>query len=384
MIIFEFIEMVVKIPPQSSYALRNAPKELQQKIAGILDDWPKNRKGKSLATYQQAIRYIITKLVSAWEGQWINPKEELNNIILQCKKGHQWQTQSAYIRRGEWCPICGIDSKRASLDSAHALAAKHHSKCLSTSYTNRKTKLKWQCEKGHIWESTMNNAYQLQTWCLQCDAEKKHENLMSEFSLYAGQRGGDCLSIYHNKDGGGTRVKFRCQHDHIWDADITQIRSQKTWCQSCSLKERSKYSLVDLHVFAAKYGGKCLAQEFVSVAEKVEWQCNKGHVWQSSFDMVLNGNWCRRCAYERHRLTIDEMQEIAHSRGGWCLSETYQGITVKLLWECHLGHTWWSAPANVKRGNWCPECAILLRCKSESKKRKYLTNKQGAPRAKIK
>ena len=45
-------------------------------------------------------------------------------------------------------------------------------------------------------------------------------------------------------------------------------------------------------------------------------------------------------------LTIEEMHEIARSRGGTCLSETY--VSSKLRWRCAQGHEWEATPNNVK------------------------------------
>lgn len=56
------------------------------------------------------------------------------------------------------------------------------------------------------------------------------------------------------------------------------------------------------------------------------------------------------------KLTIQEMQEIAKSRDGLCLSTEYRNAVTKLLWQCSKGHTWEAIPHSVKRGSWCPAC----------------------------
>jgi hypothetical protein len=47
-------------------------------------------------------------------------------------------------------------------------------------------------------------------------------------------------------------------------------------------------------------------------------------------------------------------------------------VIVKLQWLCALGHAWWTRPAVVLRGAWCPQCAHLSRTRSETKRRRYL------------
>lgn len=55
--------------------------------------------------------------------------------------------------------------------------------------------------------------------------------------------------------------------------------------------------------------------------------------------------------------TIRDMQELASSRGGQCLSTEYVDTKTKLKWECAFGHEWEATPRLLKAGHWCPECA---------------------------
>lgn len=54
---------------------------------------------------------------------------------------------------------------------------------------------------------------------------------------------------------------------------------------------------------------------------------------------------------------IDDMRELAESRGGQCLSTEFSGIGSKLKWKCGFGHEWEATPVCVTAGHWCPECA---------------------------
>jgi hypothetical protein len=59
---------------------------------------------------------------------------------------------------------------------------------------------------------------------------------------------------------------------------------------------------------------------------------------------------------------LSEMQEIASSRGGKCLSASYVNARTHLKWECSEGHQWGATPDQVKGGrnkvgNWCPKCS---------------------------
>lgn len=71
---------------------------------------------------------------------------------------------------------------------------------------------------------------------------------------------------------------------------------------------------------------------------KLKFRCKDGHEWETLPDVILNGHWCPECAPKlrgkNRRLTIAEMDQIAETRGGHCLSSEYINANTPLLWEC--------------------------------------------------
>ena len=74
---------------------------------------------------------------------------------------------------------------------------------------------------------------------------------------------------------------------------------------------------------------------------------------------VIQGAWCHECSPSKP-LSLDDMIELAESRGGKCLSDEYINAQTHLEWECAEGHSWFAVPNTVKQGTWCPECASGL------------------------
>lgn len=60
----------------------------------------------------------------------------------------------------------------------------------------------------------------------------------------------------------------------------------------------------------------------------------------------------------RQKLKIEDLQQLAKERGGECLSLEYKNCKSKLLWMCNAGHKWSAIADSVRRGTWCPECAV--------------------------
>jgi hypothetical protein len=92
-------------------------------------------------------------------------------IRWQCKEGHEWEAIPANILFGGWCPTCNNKQKGRyrilTITEMHNLAGHNKGLCLSNEYINSKTKLRWQCENGHIFEARPGNV-KSGKWCPIC------------------------------------------------------------------------------------------------------------------------------------------------------------------------------------------------------------------------
>jgi hypothetical protein len=222
----------------------------------------------------------------------------------ECAEGHQWEAIPQNINTlGRWCPTCGrtkSDKKRRkyTLIDMQKLAKSRGGSCLSSTFESVIKKLTWQCSKGHIWEATPHNIKN-GNWCPACARE---------------------------------------------------IRAIK----------RKTHTIEEMEKFAIKKGGRCLSQNFVNVKNNLLWECSKGHQWKANADNIINGGkWCPICSGNQSK-TLEDMQKMAMERGGKCLSDVYKGVNEKLLWECQEGHRWETVPAVILRGGWCSICSSGL------------------------
>jgi len=431
-----------------------------------MQDIAKSRGGKCLST-----EYVNNSTKLEWK----------------CKEGHVWLARPNDIKQGKWCPICGIkrvsDKKRLTIEEMQKISRSRGGTCLSTDYINNRTKLQWECKKGHIWlarPADVKNG----KWCPDCAGVKKLT--IEKMKNIAESKGGKCLSKkYFNSK---TKLQWQCSDGHTWEATPEHIiRGQ--WCSKCNIfigekifrktlecifqkpflkvrpkwlkgnykkpleldayneklklageyngrwhkkkeqKNRDKMKLerckklgivlltvsacknyenivfdiieqCDIHnvtlpnpvcyiyyenlpiysyskikemqEIAEKRGGNCLSTEYIDSRTKLQWQCKEGHVWWALPSCVKYGDWCRICGMKRggkkNRLTIKEMQDIAESRGGKCLSKEYLNNYTKLQWQCKKGHIWWSTPITVKhKKRWCHKCKIKARADKNRK-----------------
>jgi len=297
------------------------------------------------------------------------------HLEWECRKGHRWKAvPQSILHRKSWCPHCA-GLARLTMEHMHAAATKKGGKCLSKEYVNSSTKLLWACEKGHTWKAAPGQVL-IGRWCphYDCRYEKVGRKLrkdIGEIQQLAESRGGKLLSTtYKNRK---TNLKWACEKGHVWYAAASNLKFGKTWCPVCSGKQ--KRTLKDMKAIARSKGGKCLSITYTSMRTTMKWQCKKRHVFETRPAFIVHkGVWCNACREEKRRkYELRKMKELASRKSGKCLSTSYVSLMDKLKWQCKHGHVWETRPLRiVHRGNWCPECSKKLRGRKKTKKHKKL------------
>jgi hypothetical protein len=119
---------------------------------------------------------------------------------------------------------------------------------------------------------------------------------------------------------------------------------------------RKSPMIKELSDIARAKSGKLLSKLYHNNKTKLVWECECGHQWEKRRNHVKSGQWCLSCNGS-HKLTIEEMDQIARERNGLCLSIAYINNRTKLRWRCAKGREWDAAPDMVKQGTWCKICS---------------------------
>lgn len=188
--------------------------------------------------------------------------------------------------------------------------------------------------------------------------ESEHYSI-DDLRTFARAKGGDCLSRTYL--GARDKHRWRCQEGHEWEAAWDSVNNQGSWCPVCCGNVILN-PLERLREAAKRRGGKLVTPTYLGTHSKHRWRCAEGHEWEAQASHVVRGeSWCPYCAGHKIENPIQQLKALAESRGGECLSPEYVTSATKLRWCCAEGHEWEAIPSSVKRGRWCPVCAVKHR-----------------------
>jgi hypothetical protein len=388
--------------------------------------------GKTIFDLQRVARLRNGKCLSkSYKG--IFAKHE-----WQCAGGHKFEAAPTHVlNHGSWCPICNLATKklnpkerRKKLLEMKKLARFKNGQCLSIEYFDRRTHLQWRCQNGHEWLASPESIKSVGTWCPVCAAgvsericravleklfrttfpKKKPAWLLSARKTRLELDGySEDLEIAFEYQGKQHFVESKHFHsgNTIFRQRLADDRRKATLCRKhgvfllqipytiphlgfesyirerlkrhgknqqtnamlnriengkidlSTLNAYSPASLLEMQQLADTHGGKCLSKIYVNNNTKLKWCCKIGHIWESPPASIKSGSWCHKCVgYRQH--TLAEMKTLARKQGGKCLVVEYLGYKTKILWKCAKGHSWKAAPSSIIKGVWCPHCENRL------------------------
>jgi len=292
-------------------------------------------------------------------------------MLWECEKKHQWYASFNSINQGHWCKIC--TRTKHTLDDCKRIAEARGGKCLSEEYVNCNIKMSWECACGYKWEAPFTRIKR-GAWCKKCHNESQKGSTAYSIEYcqdLAESHGGKCLSEKYISFN--TKMLWECEEKHQWSAKFGHIKDGH-WCRTCF--DNSRLTLKDAQILAKKKNIKCLSMECTNSFTSMVWECEYGHVWNSSYTEIRRGSKCSVCEKIKK---LETAQSLAEKKNGKCLSKSYVDPMVKMKWECHCGCIWYASYSFIRTGKWCPECYergvkqntkyTIEQCKEEARKR---------------
>lgn len=333
---------------------------------------PTCSKNKKL-TLEFAKNIAIERKATLVSSEYVNSATKLDWI---CCNGHSFSMKiNAINSRGQWCPYC-------SVWSSEEICRFYFEKLFNMKFT--KIRPSWLVnDRGNKMEldgisENFFDGYKIAfehhgEQHYSKDANITNANYYYNFSL--DQRKKDDLD-----------KKILCLKNNVFLIEIPQLYKRtklenlisliEKECNNFGIKLQPNFSktLIDINELyvmpreksiqldqiieiVENKGGKCLSDHYINSTAKLKIQCKYDHIFFASSNAIKNGRWCSTCS-KRKRLTIEDMQYIAISRNGKCLSENYFNAKSKLKWFCNVcSYIWESTGGSVKNSKtWCPNC----------------------------
>jgi formylmethanofuran dehydrogenase subunit E len=258
-------------------------------------------KKSSLKQYLVKLDFVLSKNEAVWISGEVTAKNSL--LTIACAHGHEFsRTLEAIVESRNFCSACYL-----------------------WKYGYRKTKHQAKLPD----ESETRELLNLQGWELQSPVAQMSRAVTV-----------DCMVC-------GRKL----------EAQLSKLVLGARVCQ-CT-KDKRKQETLRARIFEVTSArlGKLISEVPTLLSDKAEFECSKGHRWNSSVSSILGqGTWCPGCAGNL-KLDIRAIQDVVAARGGKLLSSEYKGVDATYKFQCNLGHTWTNRFSKIKKGQWCPTCS---------------------------
>jgi very-short-patch-repair endonuclease len=196
---------------------------------------------------------------------------------------------------------------------------------------NSHKKFWFDCECGHIFESSLLNINQANNWCPYCSNKKICKNNEC-ISCYNKSFASHPKSIYwSNENNLNPRQVFKCADrknfkfdcnkcQHKLFLNLKNISSKGRWCSYCShqkLCENNDCNMCYNNSFASVERSKYLHDKkinprmlFKSTNKKFEFDCdNCCKVFETQLSDITKGVWCSFCVNKTEQILFDKLNK---------------------------------------------------------------------------
>ncbi|MFP2928859.1 zinc-ribbon domain-containing protein [Pyxidicoccus sp. 3LG] len=243
------------------------------------------------------------------------------------------------------------------LQQARRIALGRGGCCLSETYVNAVTPLRWECANGHAWRAALGDIKK-GTWCPDCSfgvRERLCRRIMEDLlgASFPRARPDWLVNTLGNRmEFDGYNAVLRLAFEHHGEQHYRRLPHFQRRDESLARRRRDDARKVTL---AWRQGVTLVVIPFhIEGALLPSWIAR---------ELRRRGYRGRMRAPDTLRLedpvtdtSLERLRQKARSRGGECLSTAWLGTTAKHRFRCSRGHEWEALAANVLARTWCPGC----------------------------
>jgi hypothetical protein len=271
-------------------------------------------------------------------------------IKYECPNGHRHSISWGHFKEGRRCPECyGNSSPRP--EAVRAAFEVEGYKMVGP-YINNKTKIGFECPKGHHHSITWKN-FRAGKRCAKCiGARFAPPDFKRELEL----EGYKMLSLYRNNR---IPVDIECPKGHKYSITWNNFREGRR-CSRCKDKDNFFYGCIraefDLESVKSAFTseGYEMLTAYVNQEEKIKYRCPSGHLGLISWSSFRQGVRCAECVSVNFGI---KTVKAAFEAEGYKMLSPYISSAERIRYECPLGHQRSTTWRRFRKGNRCLVCA---------------------------
>lgn len=181
--------------------------------------------------------------------------------------------------------------------------------------------------------------------------------------------------------GGHTKIQFKCNKGHIFEAEPNSVINRGTGCRKCAFNELHQCQAMSKDVFIKKLKQNLphvdLISKYTKASDRMTFKCSKcGHIWKTSGTNLImqNNTGCPNCAKAKMlpnlKLGPKSMQiapdafikKMHQAYSNWTLISHYKSFRNQVIVKCNKGHIFKAWPQGLLRKQVrCKKCDYLRR-----------------------
>lgn len=242
-------------------------------------------------------------------------------------------------------------------------------------------KVWWLCPKGHEWDASVLNRSSKGSGCPYCinkkalagynDIATTHPEISAQWHIEIN----GSLTPTQFVSGSDTKVWWKCDLGHAWEAAIKKRTLRNDGCPYCSNRMilegfndlASLYPRLANEWNSDRNGGVSPQTIGAGNSTKFWWQCSKGHEWRiSPCSRVKKGANCPVCSGRVPEQGVNDLVTVSpklakqwhpNLNGNIMPNDVTINSGRKIWWQCDKGHEWKTAVSHRTNGTGCPVCS---------------------------
>lgn len=239
-------------------------------------------------------------------------------------------------------------------------------KLLSIEYVNYNTKMKFECEQGHIFEMDLGH-FLRRGKCPFCGG---YNQTTKSFKSMV-ESNNDNIEVIGEYVNAYTKIKCHCKiHNYDFEDVPIVIKSFKSCCPiggrelRDSNTKKFKGEQFQDRLIAIGNNDIEVLEDYISAKTPILVRCkNCGREWKTTPNTLLSGGGCIKCKLKKFTdsLIMTNEEFIAKlsdiSDNSITPLEHYVKSNIKILCKCNVcGNEWRVVPNSLMRGTGCPNC----------------------------